>query len=268
MRVQVRVRHRSNLGAVADPYELLGLSPQASLDDAEEAYHHRLLRCHPDLHASEGREAVARAEAQTRELNNAIDRIRHGWRPSPASNSGPAPRSGSGFGAGPSTRRASGSRFAGRTREEPWPAGADKGRDHRPVPCPFCGQPVASLSDFEDHLAQAHPAQDRGRRKAARRHARAERWWWPVPLWLFATIDAALVGLSILVVAAMGGHSTVVQNVLGDDAPRPCVRGEFVRDRWGGHTCNPDTWPWTYVVGGVMLFVAFAVYRWTTARRD
>ena len=245
---------------MADPYEVLGLAPNATIDAAEEAYHHRLLRCHPDLHAAEGPEAVARAEEQTRVLNDAIHEIRHGYRPTPRS-TGRSSRSSSTSSSGRASGRAG-------TREQPWPGTADRRRSHAPVPCPFCGDLMSSLSGFEDHLARAHQAQYRTTRKANRRHARAQRWWWPVPLWLFALIDAALVGLSIAVVAAMGGHATVVENVLGDDAPRQCVRGELVRARLGGfHRCNPDEWPISYIVVGVLLFGTFAAYRWTTKRR-
>ncbi len=60
---------------------MLGVAPGTSAGEAEDAYRHRLLSCHPDLHAAEGPEAVARAEAETRELNQAIDLIRRGYRP-------------------------------------------------------------------------------------------------------------------------------------------------------------------------------------------
>lgn len=127
---------------------------------------------------------------------------------------------------------------------------------------------MTGLSGFEDHQARAHPAQARTTRKAARRHARAERWWWPVPIWLFAVLDAAFVGLSIAAVAAMGGHWTLVKNVLGDDAPRQCVRGETVYGRFGQTTCNPDAWPMLYIGGGIALLMFFAAWRWTTTKRS
>jgi len=61
-----------------DPYELLGVPPSASIDEAEAAYH-RLLRVHhPDLHHGGSDEQKAAAEARTRALNAAIGRIRAG----------------------------------------------------------------------------------------------------------------------------------------------------------------------------------------------
>ena len=59
-----------------DPYELLGIPPNASTEEAEAAYH-RLLRVHhPDLHHGGSDEQRAAAEARTRALNAAIGRIR------------------------------------------------------------------------------------------------------------------------------------------------------------------------------------------------
>ncbi len=249
---------------MADPYEVLGLGPHASVDDAEQAYHHRLLRCHPDLHAAEGPEAVARAETQTRELNEAIDQIRHGFRPSARTTAAGSPRS-SRPASGSSSRR-SGPRMRS---APPWPGTADRTRPHGPVPCPFCGESMTSLAGFEAHLARAHPSRSRTTRKAQRRHARAQRWWWPVPIWLFAVLDAAFVGLLILVVGLLGGHWAVVKDVLGDDAPRQCVRGEIVNgtNGLGSRTCDLDSWPIFYIVGGVVLLVFFAAWRWTTGKR-
>lgn len=87
-----------------DPYEVLGLAPDATLDDAEHAYHHRLLRCHPDLHTAEGPDAVRRAENETRDLNEAITRLRRGYRPY---------RPGGGFGGAGSRPGSGSSRGAG-----------------------------------------------------------------------------------------------------------------------------------------------------------
>ncbi len=58
------------------PYEILGIRPTASLDEAEAAYRALLLECHPDLHVQDGPEALAWAEQRTRELNAAIHTIR------------------------------------------------------------------------------------------------------------------------------------------------------------------------------------------------
>jgi hypothetical protein len=58
------------------PYEILGVRPAATLDEAEAAYRALLRECHPDLHAHAGPEAVAWAERRTRELNAAIHTLR------------------------------------------------------------------------------------------------------------------------------------------------------------------------------------------------
>jgi hypothetical protein len=243
---------------VADAYQVLGLSRDASIDDAEQAYHHRLLRCHPDLHASEGPEAVARAEAETLALNEAIHEIRHG------------------SGSGGTRTAATGATGASRPRTSTasggstWPGTADRGRDHPPVPCPFCGEPMTSLRGFEDHLARDHPSQDRRRRRPTRRAARSRRWWWPVPVWLFAVLDAVVVATAIMVVTAIGGHRVVVEAVLGDDAPAECVPtgADRVAGFWSRGGCHPDDWPMTYVAVGVLALLFFVAWRWTTTRRE
>ena len=58
------------------PYEILGIRPTASRDEAEAAYRALMRECHPDLHLHAGPEAVAWAEQQTRHLNAAIRAIR------------------------------------------------------------------------------------------------------------------------------------------------------------------------------------------------
>ncbi len=62
------------------PYEILGIRPTASLDEAEAAYRALLRECHPDLHLHAGAEATAWAEQRTRALNAAIRAIRTGDR--------------------------------------------------------------------------------------------------------------------------------------------------------------------------------------------
>jgi hypothetical protein len=58
------------------PYEILGIRPTASRDEAEAAYRALMRECHPDLHLHAGPEAVAWAEQRTRHLNAAIRAIR------------------------------------------------------------------------------------------------------------------------------------------------------------------------------------------------
>lgn len=60
------------------PFEILGVRPMASIEEAEAAYRARLREWHPDLHVRGGPDAVARAEQRTRELNEAIRAIRAG----------------------------------------------------------------------------------------------------------------------------------------------------------------------------------------------
>lgn len=63
-----------------NPYEVLGVTPAAPIEQIETAYRLRLREWHPDLHQAEGPEAVARAEAHTRQLNAAMTRIRQEFR--------------------------------------------------------------------------------------------------------------------------------------------------------------------------------------------
>jgi hypothetical protein len=59
-----------------DAHQVLGLSPSATLDDAEDAYR-RLLRIHhPDLHQHDGPGALAAAELRTAAINAAIAHFR------------------------------------------------------------------------------------------------------------------------------------------------------------------------------------------------
>jgi hypothetical protein len=62
------------------PYEILGIRPTATVDEAEAAYRALLRECHPDLHAHAGPDAVAWAERRTRQLNAAIHDIRSAHR--------------------------------------------------------------------------------------------------------------------------------------------------------------------------------------------
>lgn len=165
---------------MASPYEILGVSPDDTLDAAETAYHHLLRRQHPDLHHAEGPEAVARAEKATLALNEAIAAIRldHRYRtraagpaagttadPGPSGRPTDAPRAGPGR---TSTDEPPPRQHA-RPRAEPGPAtgaagaggfdgtwGAWEGERRPGASCPFCGVHIDDLDTFDDHLLTVH----------------------------------------------------------------------------------------------------------------
>jgi hypothetical protein len=251
---------------MADPYDTLGIGAFASPAEAEAAYHRLLLACHPDLHAAEGPEAVARAEARTREINDAIQAIRHGHRPRARV---------------PHTEPA---------RHDPWPTSDERESVHEPVPCPFCGTPVTTLGEFESHLDAVHhlqaPRPFRRSRSASRPTHGASygasavpprgpaptrfvsaRVWWPVPLWLVAVADLAAVLLVIAVVAAMGGHWAVLRD-LSADAPTGCAAGSTIQTRFGTTRCDPNQWIWVYLLVGMVPTAFVALWRVTTRGRD
>jgi hypothetical protein len=62
------------------PYEILGLSPSASMVEIKTAYRKRVKECHPDLFASMDQQAQALAERWTKALNAAYATLipRHG----------------------------------------------------------------------------------------------------------------------------------------------------------------------------------------------
>jgi hypothetical protein len=154
-----------------DAYDVLQISRDATLDEAEAAYH-RLLRIHhPDVHASHGPEALAEAEAHTRELNQAIAVLRRTIR-----RQGPMPPGG---------------------WIEP-PPGPPSDEATAPATCPICEAPVTSLDEFERHLALRHGELGRKRRRTrppSPRVASMSRWlvdaWYAVPV-VFAAFPGIL----------------------------------------------------------------------------
>ena len=80
------------------PFEVLGIRPDATEREAEDAYN-RLLRIHhPDLHQGGSAEEIAAAEAMTRALNAAMHQVRASF----ATAGGPAAANApGGTGAGP-----------------------------------------------------------------------------------------------------------------------------------------------------------------------
>lgn len=187
---------------MADPYRLLGVTPQSSPDEVEARYRLLLREYHPDLHLAEGPDAVARYEDLTRQLNDAMARVRDDWKRGKVGGGTASgePRAGRASahdgGAGPwwSVPRDDA------TGEPPpwWEQPADRPeRDwfgnpvhhepDEPVPCPYCGAGFTRLTAFEAHLADAHKVVRHTDRPpgadVTRRFFTALRW---VPAWLVA----------------------------------------------------------------------------------
>ncbi len=67
-----------------NPFQVLGLDPDAPHEQVEATYRHLLRAHHPDLHHEGSPDELAEAERQrTQELNQAMALIRAGWRPRP-----------------------------------------------------------------------------------------------------------------------------------------------------------------------------------------
>ena len=234
----------------ANPYAVLGLGFGASRDDAEAAYHRLLFQWHPDRHAAEGPEAVARAEAETRRLNDAIDQIRRGAVRPTGVRSRPPPHPGDGA----------------------WPDAGDEVRVHGPVPCPFCGEPMTSLAAFDAHLRERHP------RMAVPRHrkARSGRRWWPVSTAAFFLANLIVVLVVMFAVLVMGGHDATMDRLEGISPaersamaasdPARCPDGRYPATRGPdiGGPCSDHDWPLGYLTVGLFPSVLYFTYRRTT----
>ncbi|SDD72686.1 J domain-containing protein [Aquimonas voraii] len=59
-----------------DPYAVLEVAPEASMDEIDRAYRRAMSRHHPDRVANESAAVRRRAEARARAINAAYDRIR------------------------------------------------------------------------------------------------------------------------------------------------------------------------------------------------
>lgn len=179
-----------------DPYRLLGVTPQSSPEEVETRYRLLLREYHPDLHLAEGPEAVARYEALTRQLNDAMARVRADWRSNgPPGNPGghgvadPTP-TGGGPAAGPwwSVPRddTTGPWWATSAESErDWFGNPIRNEADTAVPCPYCGAAFTRLAAFETHLATDHQVRRRTER-TLRNHPlrRALQQLRYVPLWL------------------------------------------------------------------------------------
>lgn len=59
-----------------NPYAVLGLTPEASEAEVDQAYRRLIAQYHPDRVAGAGHELRTQAEAKAREINAAYDRIK------------------------------------------------------------------------------------------------------------------------------------------------------------------------------------------------
>jgi hypothetical protein len=170
-------------GSGMNPYEVLGVSPAATMAEIQARYRLLLRECHPDLHQGEGAEALAELEVRTRNLNLAIEKLRESL-PLQGQPAGRRPHDRTGW-ERPRTDAPRGDQWAGqnpfwRERDAESRSGAggdaagDAGADPRfghyydwfgnpvddgtddPVPCPFCGKPYERLDDYEHHLEHVH----------------------------------------------------------------------------------------------------------------
>ena len=164
-----------------NPYEVLGVSPSATMAEIQARYRLLLREYHPDLHQHEGPAAIAEMEMKTRDLNLAIEKLRESI-PVQDHPYGQAPRSRTGWerprGDAPRSRQSNErDQWAGQNpfwrdpaadEEQPGPDETfrgyyydwfgnpiDYGTDD-PVPCPFCGKPYQRLDDYEYHLEHTH----------------------------------------------------------------------------------------------------------------
>lgn len=163
------------------PYEVLGIRPDATEREAEDAYN-RLLRIHhPDLHQGGSAEEIAAAEAMTRALNAAMHQVRASF----ATAGGPAAANApGGAGAGPTADgearyRPPGDGTGPRGPGPGWGGhDADRGgsgpeqarwdeEPSRPVAaCPFCGEQFDEARRLRTHVSAAHKVRLEHRRRS------------------------------------------------------------------------------------------------------
>jgi hypothetical protein len=129
------------------PYEILGIRPTASLDEAEAAYRALLREFHPDLHLQAGPEAVAWAEQRTRQLNAAIHTLRTRDRVFAGTARDPY---------GPNDFRVADATdwFGNRTRT------------HFDITCVVCGAAIGDPTAYRVHLVLDHAFAERLRKRS------------------------------------------------------------------------------------------------------
>jgi DnaJ-domain-containing protein 1 len=64
------------IGEGDECFRVLGISPNASIEEARAAYRKIMKECHPDLVAGLGEELRALAEEKTKEINRAYEQVR------------------------------------------------------------------------------------------------------------------------------------------------------------------------------------------------
>jgi curved DNA-binding protein CbpA len=188
-----------------NPYAVLGVAPTATMAEIELAYRQGVRACHPDLHQGSPPDELARAEAMTRDLNEAMALVRAGWRPLPGSAEG-FHYDDRGWGTAPRADPAHGqtqTQAPGGDRE-PWnqafrsdpetdwfgnPIGR-KGAEA--VDCPICGYVFTDPVVYRSHLANDHrvgPPPPREREAKARPDRLHWLIWVPAPtFWLFVLL--------------------------------------------------------------------------------
>ena len=67
----------NGMSAAADPYELLGVSPEAGPDEIRRAYHHEAVRCHPDTFPGDPAKAIKRFQ----KVNRAYETLMRPYQP-------------------------------------------------------------------------------------------------------------------------------------------------------------------------------------------
>lgn len=167
------------------PYEILGIRPTATVDEAEAAYRALLRECHPDVHAHEGADAVAWAEQRTRQLNAAIHTIRSEERVFAGSGSDE-------FAAAYGFTTAVGTDYFG-----------NPNHSRLSVGCPMCDAFFEDAAEFRVHLVLDHAFANHLARRARR----------PVPNWMSWIPAPMFWSLLVLVV-----YWCVLFGVLGDSA--------------------------------------------------
>jgi hypothetical protein len=192
-----------------DPYEVLGIDPTATLAEAEDAYHARMRREHPDLHHGAGPERVAEAERRTRELTSAISTIRDDRTIRADVRTGtPGATPGSGDQPGWATSDGSGPTWSD-TPPEP---------EVSTAACPWCGQRFARATELKDHVFDEHDLRVDRRRRGGLFGGRIHRMTQAathLPLWGVIPINLALatvigVGVAGVTDETVGGWAAAI----------------------------------------------------------